>query len=124
MLAMKPEDMPAAFESAFNTFDIEQIVALYEPDAVLVPQPGQVVNGTAAIRDALLGFLALKLPISLERKRVLAKGEVALVSSTWSISGAGPDGSAVNLGGNTTEVVRRQSDGSWRYVIDDPFSVV
>jgi ketosteroid isomerase-like protein len=90
----------------------------------LVPQPGQVVNGTAAIREALLGFLALKLPISLERKRVLAKGEVALVSSTWSISGAGPDGSAVNLGGNTTEVVRRQSDGSWRYVIDDPFSIV
>jgi ketosteroid isomerase-like protein len=33
-------------------------------------------------------------------------------------------GSAVDLGGNTTEVVRRQADGTWRYVIDDPFSIV
>jgi len=30
----------------------------------------------------------------------------------------------VDLGGNTTEVIRRQYDGTWRYVIDDPFSVV
>ena len=91
---------------------------------VLVPQPGQVVHGTAAIREALLGFLALKLPIRLERKRVLEKGDMALVSSTWSLSGTGPDGTAVDLGGNTTEVIRRQSDGTWRYVIDDPFSSV
>lgn|SRR5437879_6037435 len=124
MPASQPEDMPATFESAFNTGDIDQVLALYEPDAVLVPEPGQVVHGTAAIREALLGFLALKLPIRLERKRVLQTGDLALVSSTWTLSGAGPDGSAVNLGGNTTEVVRRQSDGTWRYVIDDPFSSV
>ena len=56
MPAKQPEDMPAAFEGAFNTGDIEQVLALYEPDAVLVPQPGQVVHGTAAIREAFSGF--------------------------------------------------------------------
>jgi len=116
--------MPAVFEQAFNTGDIAQMLALYEPDAVLVPQPGQVVHGLAAIREALEGFFALKLPIRLERKRVLVMGEIALVASSWKLSGTGPDGSAVDLGGNTTEVIRRQADGTWRYVIDAPFSVV
>jgi uncharacterized protein (TIGR02246 family) len=115
--------MPAAFEQAFNTGDIDQVLALYEGDAVLVPQPGQVVEGLPAIGEALQGFLALKLPIRLERKRVLVMGEVALVSSSWKLSGTGPDGSAVDLGGNTTEVIRRQQDGTWRYIIDDPFSL-
>ena len=124
MPAKQPEDMPAMFETAFNTGDIEQVLALYEADAVIVPQPGQEVRGATAIRDVLAGFLALKQPIRIERKRVLVNGEVALVSSTWKLSGTGPDGSSVDLGGNTTEVIRRQADGTWRYAIDDPFSVV
>jgi uncharacterized protein (TIGR02246 family) len=124
MPATQPDDMPAVFEQAFNTGDIDQVLALYESDAVLVPQPGQVVHGLPAIREALQGFFALKLPIRLERKRVLVMGDIALVASSWKLSGTGPDGSAVDLGGNTTEVIRRQTDGTWRYVIDDPFSVV
>jgi uncharacterized protein (TIGR02246 family) len=124
MPATQPEDMPATFETAFNTGDIEQVLALYEADAVLVPQPGQAARGSAAIHAVLAGFLALKLPIRIERKRVLVNGEVALVSSTWTLSGTGPDGSSVDLGGNTTEVIRRQPDGTWRYAIDDPFSIV
>ena len=124
MPATQPDDMPAAFEQAFNTGDINKLLALYESDAVLVPQPGQVVHGLAAIGEALQGFLALKLPIRLERKRVLTMGDLALVSSSWKLSGTGPDGAAVDRGANATEVIRRQADGTWRYVIDDPFSVV
>jgi uncharacterized protein (TIGR02246 family) len=124
MSTTRPSQMPATFEQAFNSGDIEQVMALYEPDAVLVPEPGQVVKGTPAVREALLRFLALKLPIHLERKRVLEHGDVALVSSSWSLKGTGPDGSPIDLGGHTTEVIRRQPDGTWRYVIDDPFSVV
>jgi ketosteroid isomerase-like protein len=40
--------MPATFETAFNTGDIEQVLALYEADAVVVPQPGQEVRGSTA----------------------------------------------------------------------------
>ena len=116
--------MPAVFEAAFNSGDIEQVMALYEADAVLVPQPGQAaVSGTDAIRQSLAGFLALKLPIHLERKRVLSHGDVSLVSSSWKLAGTGPDGSPIDLSGNTTEVIHRQPDGTWRYVIDDPFSL-
>lgn len=124
MPTRQPSEMAATWEKAFNSGDVEQVMELYESDAVLVPEPGQTVKGTAAIREALLGFLALKLPIHLESKRVLEHGDVALLSGTWSMKGNGPDGSAIDMGGNTTEVIRRQPDGTWRYVIDDPFSVV
>ena len=62
-----PDEMPATtFEQAFNSGDIEEVLALYQRDAVLVPQPGQVVHGIAAIREALPGFHTLKPPIQLE----------------------------------------------------------
>ncbi|MBF6246954.1 DUF4440 domain-containing protein, partial [Nocardia elegans] len=34
------------------------------------------------------------------------------------LTGAGPDGTLVST---TTEIARRGSDGSWRYVLDDPY---
>jgi ketosteroid isomerase-like protein len=83
------------------------VPAQYEADAVLVPKPGRVVGCVAAIRESLLGFLAPKLPIHLDGNRALTKGDVALVSSSWSLKGTGPDGSPVDLSSNTTELVRR-----------------
>ena len=35
--------------------------------------------------------------------------------------GTGADGSEVNLTGQTSDVVRRQPDGTWLLVIDNPF---
>jgi len=115
--------MVPTFEAAFNSRDIEQLMALYEPDCVLVPQPGQTVAGTAAIREALLGFLAVRGQMKVTSKRVLQSGDIAFVNSHWDLNGTGPDGSAVSMSGDTSEVIRKQSDGTWRYVIDDPFSL-
>jgi ketosteroid isomerase-like protein len=37
---------------------LDALVALYEADAILVAQPGEVVTGIEAIREALSAFLA------------------------------------------------------------------
>jgi ketosteroid isomerase-like protein len=36
-------------------------------------------------------------------------------------SGTGPDGARVTLTGHNGDVLRRQADGSWRFVIDNPW---
>jgi ketosteroid isomerase-like protein len=46
-------------------------------------------------------------------------GDLAYLSNTWSLNGTGPDGNPVTLGATTAEVARRQTDGTWRYVIDN-----
>jgi ketosteroid isomerase-like protein len=50
MPASEPEQMHGLFEQAFNAGDIAALMALYEPDAALVPQPGAIAEGPAAIR--------------------------------------------------------------------------
>ena len=119
----EPQDAHARFAAAYNAGDLEGLLALYEPDAAMVPEPGRVVAGTAAIREVLEGFLALRGTIALVTGTVVRAGDLALLHGTWTLQGTGADGSPVSLGGRTSEVVRRQADGSWRYVIDDPYSV-
>jgi ketosteroid isomerase-like protein len=49
---------------------------------------------------------------------VLAGG-VALISNRWRVTFGSDDGQAA-FEGSSTEVARRQTDRSWRYVIDNP----
>ena len=65
MSTASPEEVVQAFYRAFNNGDIDTIVTLYEPRAILVAQPGQLVEGLAALREALREFLAMKPTLTL-----------------------------------------------------------
>jgi ketosteroid isomerase-like protein len=47
--------------------------------------------------------------------------DLALVIGVWSFDGTAPYGIAVRLEAKNADVLRRQSDGSWRFVIDNPW---
>ena len=53
--------------------------------------------------------------------RVLEAGGLAFVAGAWSFTGTGVDGKPVTLTGRNGDVLRRQPDGSWRFVIDNPW---
>ncbi len=122
MAARTPIETHQQFEQAFNAGDLQALMGLYEPEALLIPQPGTPpVKGTEAIRSALAGFLALKGKVALETEHVVQCGDIALLRAAWRLTGTGSDGKPVEMAHGSAEVVRRQSDGTWRYVIDHPF---
>lgn len=108
---------------AFNAGDLPALMATYEPDAVIVPGPGaEPLRGHAAIEAALTWFLGLGGKIRFTPRHWLEQGDLALASIAFTLDGgADADGHPVVLHGVTAEVLRRQPDGSWRYVVDHPF---
>jgi uncharacterized protein (TIGR02246 family) len=101
--------------------DMEAILAGFEPSAVMAAQPGMNVAGTAALRGAFNQFLAINPRISIVNHEIIQAGDIALHSYTWKMSGKAPDGSPVEQSGFSTVVLRRQADGRWLMVIDNPF---
>ena len=122
MSASTPEEVPRLWAETFSAGDLDALVALYEEhDAMLVAQPGETVTGTDGIREALSAFLALRPTFNLEVRKVLQTGDIALSFAEWTLSGTGPDGEAIEMAAQTSDVLRRQPDGSWRIVIDNPY---
>ena len=75
-----------------------------------------------AIQEALGGLIAQKARLTLTVAQVLRAGDdLAVLYGNWSGHYTDPDGARVETAGQSVEVVRRQADGSWRFVIDDPF---
>jgi ketosteroid isomerase-like protein len=88
---------------------------------VLLLNPGQVVKGQNQIRQSLQNFIGMKGKLESNVKRIIQTSDLALVISEWSFSGTGPDGNPVNLASIATDVLRQQSDGTWRVIIDNPW---
>ena len=118
--AMEPQELGKLFEARLNAGDLEGLLALYETEAVLHFPPGNVATGIEAIKGSYKQALAGKPRIKLEPRGALQAGDLAPLTVRWTMNFTGPDGQPNQMTGVTAEMARRQADGTWLWVIDDP----
>jgi len=120
LVADTPARLMQVFADRVRAADLDGLVSLYARDAVFQPAPGVELRGEE-IRAALAELLALRPTITYRGDAaVLLCGELALVSNDWSMEGTSPDGSPVRQAGLSADVVRRDPDGTWKVLIDQP----
>lgn len=106
-LARDPQDLERLLIARQWAGDVDGMAALYEPDAVLDSGEGALTIGKDAIRALFAAFTATGRKFAAgDQNPAVISGDLALTSTRL------PDGSV------TAEVARRQSDGSWLWVID------
>ena len=116
-----PADLLYLQVEEFNRGNVSFLMTLYEKDACFASNPGQVVQGLESIRRSLQGFIDMKVKLEARVRRVIQAGNLALLTTEWSIVGTEPDGKPINLTGRGTVVLRSQFDGSWLIVIENPW---
>ncbi|XUL93951.1 SgcJ/EcaC family oxidoreductase [Streptomyces galilaeus] len=115
--AETPQQVGTLFMEYLEAGDVEGLVSLYEPNAHFVPVAGTHLVGTDAIRAAMQQMVDSGARLKLELRDIRQVDDVALVSNNATLTGAGPE----PVISATTEILRRQPDGGWVHVVDDPF---
>jgi len=116
-----PIDTVNQLVDALNRGDLEAALVLYEPNAVLAAQPAQLARGLTELRIAIGRFIALKPMLRSQAQNVVEAGDIALYISRWTLQGTDPSGQAVTMGGESSDILRRQPDGRWLIAIDNPW---
>ncbi|TPM41990.1 nuclear transport factor 2 family protein [Mesorhizobium sp. B2-3-4] len=102
-----PQELEPSLIARQHAGDVDGMTALFEPDAVIDCGDGQFVRGHEAIRRYYADITASGRKFAVgEQRAALICGDLALTSTRL------PDGDV------TSEVARRQADGSWLWVID------
>jgi uncharacterized protein (TIGR02246 family) len=124
MKAHTPEDTHALLAAAVNAGDIDAFAAVYEANAqLIVPPDGVLATGREAIREALRPTFALNAATArIDVVEKLESDGLALTQANWHIAGTDDRGAAVELAGRGAIVSRRQPDGSWLIVLDNPIA--
>jgi ketosteroid isomerase-like protein len=78
------------------------------------------VTGLDGIRDVFNGFLAMSPELTVNAEKTLLSGDTALVIGNWTLKARDAEGNDIETGGRYADVVRRQPDGTWLFVIDNP----
>jgi ketosteroid isomerase-like protein len=118
---MTSKEFLISYVEKFNARDINSLVNMYEIDACFVSQEGEVIKGTENIRQILKTFINMNGKIESKVNGVIQTSDIALVNTEWSFNGIGLDGKAVTITGKATDVLRRQSEGNWWILIDNPW---
>jgi uncharacterized protein (TIGR02246 family) len=117
MSAKSPEEICRLFQQYMAEGDLDSLLSVYDPEAVFLNQSGEVKKGEEGLRQELAPFAAAKARFDFNIKQVIQTGDIALMHTDWQVSWPR------QMSQHAMEVARRQPDGTWRWLIGDPFTI-
>jgi ketosteroid isomerase-like protein len=119
-LPQRAEDAHSALADAFNTGNVDTVMKMYDVNGIIVPEPGKPVSGKQRFEEAIKSILSIKGKMEIKTVYCLQTGDLAVGRSEWNIK----DGNEVKVSAKGIEVMRQQTDGSWKIVIDHAFGAL
>jgi ketosteroid isomerase-like protein len=116
MSAKSPEEICHLFKQYVAEGDLDSALSLYDPEAVFLNRSGEVKKGEG-LRQELAPLVATKAIFDFNIRQVSQSGDIAVMHTEWKVSSPEP------MSEYAIEVARRQPDGTWRWLIGDPFTV-
>jgi len=116
-LPKRAEDAHATLAAAFNSGNVATVLQMYDTTGIIVSEPGKPVSGNDKFEESIKAILSIKGKMEIKTVYCLQTGDIALGRSEWSIS----EGDEVKISAKGIEVMKRQSDGGWKIVIDQAF---
>jgi len=117
MPANSPEEICKLFQKYMAQGDVDSLLSLYDPEAVFLNRSGEIKKGRRELRDEVAPLAATRASFEFNIKQVVESGDIALMHTKWQVSSPQP------MSVHAIEVARRQPDGTWCWLIGDPFTV-
>ena len=106
--------------AAFEKKDIDGVLATYEADAIVMFEPQKPVQGKETLRAVFTQFVGMNPKYTFSGHEVFVSGNIATHVAPWSMKGQLPDGTKIEQNGLSVAVLRKQEDGTWLMIQDNP----
>lgn len=106
---------------AFQQKNINGVLNSYEKGAAVMFEPGQAISDPVIIKQMFEGAFQINPKFNYPNgHEVYIANDIALHIAPWVMTGQAPDGSIIEQTGLSVAVLRRQEDGQWRMMLDNP----
>jgi ketosteroid isomerase-like protein len=118
----QPEASARYFQHCIRSGDVAGALSCFDADAIYVTEAGKYVQGRDAVRQALEAVAGLKPDLQAKRSAVLVtRYDIASWVDEWTLKATLPNGDKLDLTGVSSDVLKRQANGVWTYLVDNPY---
>lgn len=105
---------------AFHSKDIDGVLTTYEDGAIVMFEPQKPVSGKDNLKMAFTQFATMNPKFTFTGHEIYISGNIATHIAPWTMVGQMPDGSKIEQSGLSIAVLRKQADGTWLMIQDNP----
>ncbi|WP_108866793.1 YybH family protein [Aquimarina aquimarini] len=105
---------------AFQNKDIDRVMASYEQDAVVVFEPETPISDPKVLREMFKEMAMINPIFTYSGHEVFIAGTIATHIAPWEMTAKTPDGIEIKQNGLSIAVLRKQEDGKWLMIFDNP----
>jgi ketosteroid isomerase-like protein len=102
--------------------DLDGVMSIHEPEAALVEWGGAVARTEEEIRKVYEDFFATEPVLNVNAQQIVDAGGVAIILGDYTLDYKNANGTVVSVDGKFGDIVRQQPDGSWLYLLDNPYA--
>lgn len=111
----------AYFRYCIRSGDVKGALGCFHPEAVYIDRDGREWRGLEQIERAMNEICRLQLDIQGETPHITVVNDLAMWQDQWEMTGTAPDGHSIHMTGNTSCIMKRNEEGEWLWLVDNPF---
>ncbi|WP_106794307.1 DUF4440 domain-containing protein [Aquimarina sp. Aq78] len=105
---------------AFQNKDIQAVMTSYEPNAVVVFEPEAPISDARVLQEMFTKMSMVNPVFTYSGHEVFITGNIATHIAPWKMTAKAPDGTEIKQSGLSVAVLRKQKDGKWLMILDNP----
>jgi ketosteroid isomerase-like protein len=121
MIATSPEYAVELLDRVFAQGDLSAVLSFYEEAAVVITEPGKAARGVEELRSFFARAMQSGISAKQLKTQVIEAEGVALFLSRWTLHQKDAPPGVAERTFTATTVFRKQPDGGWKVLIDNPF---
>ncbi|MCG8416226.1 MAG: DUF4440 domain-containing protein [Pseudomonadales bacterium] len=120
---MTIEQIIENLDRAISEKQIEPIKSIYNENACLVKQPGDLAHGVDEVIAYYEALFSMNIPMTISTQLVksVEANDLALVTTKWTLEGVDPEGNKGSVEKIASMVFSRSGESKWSLLIDNPF---
>ena len=117
-----PAEAVKYFRNCIVIGDLQGALNCFDKDATYIERDGQEITGLENIEKSMEHLCTWKPKIVGSKSRVTIVGNLAIWVDKWSLNAIMPDGNPIEMNGATSCMMKKNEEGIWVWLVDNPFA--
>jgi len=108
--------------TAFHNKNLEAVMATYASNALVIFEPEKPISDHNILRTMFTQAFTINPQFTYSGHEVFINGNLATHFAPWTMTGVAPDGSTITQSGLSVALLKKQENGKWLIIFDNPHS--